>query len=225
MTTVQPVIITDTWIPATWEDYLRLTEDPAYAKAKGYYYHNHMRLEMLPVGFDHSTDHSVIALAVNLFGILKNIALTMADNCTYRKTGVRECQPDLSCYVGERARAIPTGTNIVNLDHYPTPNLAIEISKTPLLDDLGAKRSLYEEIGFDEYWVVNVEKAQIFAYRIFESGSQRIDTSQVLSGLSMAVLEEALQRSRQTDQSQVGAWLMAQFVQESIQSPREEWLL
>jgi Uma2 family endonuclease len=211
MTTVQPVAITDTWMPATWEDYLRLTADPAYAKAKGYYYHNHMRLEMLPVGFDHSTDHSIIALAINLFGILKNIPLTMADNCTYRKTGVRDCQPDLSCYVGDKARVIPTGTNIVNLDQYPAPNLAIEISKTTLLDDLGAKRALYEEIGISEYWVVDVEKVKIFAYEVFESGSQRIYASRALSDLAIAVPEEALQRSRQTDQSQVGTWLMAQF--------------
>jgi Uma2 family endonuclease len=211
MTTVQPTIVTDTWIPATWEEYLQLIEDPAYAKAKGYYYHNHMRLEMLPVGFDHSTDHSVIALAINLFGILKNIALTMADNCTYRKIGIRDCQPDLSCYIGDRARAIPSGTNIVNLDHYPAPDLAIEISKTTLLDDLGAKRTLYEEISISEYWVVDVEKAKIFAYQVFEGGSKRIYASQALAGLSMAVLEEALQRSRQTDQTQVGAWLMTQF--------------
>lgn len=120
---------TDTWIPATWEDYQRLTEDPAYAKAKGYYYRNHMRLEILPVGFDYGTDHSVIALAINLFCILKNIALTMPDSCSYRKIGVRDSQPDLSCYVGNRARVIPVGTNIVNLDQYPAPDLAIEISK------------------------------------------------------------------------------------------------
>jgi Uma2 family endonuclease len=211
MTTVQPVIVTDTWIPATWEEYVRLTEDPAYAKAKGYYYHNHMRLEMLPVGFDHSQDHVAIVVGISLFTILRAIPITTLDNCTFRKTGMRDCQPDLSCYIGDRARAIPTGTNIVNLDHYPAPNLAIEVSKTTLLDDLGAKRSLYEEIGISEYWVVDVEKAKVFAYEVFEGGSKRIYVSQALSNLTMAVLEEALQRSRQTDQSQVGAWLMTQF--------------
>jgi urease accessory protein UreF len=36
----------------------------------------------------------------------------------------------------------------------------------------------------------------------------------VLPGLTIAILEAALQRSRITDQSQVGAWLLTQFQQE-----------
>ena len=48
-----------------------------------------------------------------------------------------------------------TDTNIVNLDRYPAPDLVVEIAKTTLLDDLGTKRSLYEELGVAEYWVVD----------------------------------------------------------------------
>jgi hypothetical protein len=33
----------------------------------------------------------------------------------------------------------------------------------------------------------------------------------VLPGLAIAILTQALQQSRTLDQSQVGAWLMAQF--------------
>jgi hypothetical protein len=47
---------------------------------------------MLPVGFDHAKDHSVLALAVNLFAILKAIPLTITDSCSYRKAGLCECQ-------------------------------------------------------------------------------------------------------------------------------------
>lgn len=88
----------------------------------------------------------------------------MPDNCTYRKARVQECQPDLSCYVGNRAQVVPQNTNIVNLDQYPAPDLVIEIAKTTLLDDLGTKRSLYEELGVIEYWVVDVQASQIIAY-------------------------------------------------------------
>jgi Uma2 family endonuclease len=100
---------------------------------------------------------------------------------------------------------------VVDLTRYPAPDLAVEIAVSSLLDDQGNKRALYEDLGVAEYWVVDVEAAQMLAYAVGNRGSQRIDDSQVLPGLSMAVLEAALQRSRQQDQAQVGAWLLAQF--------------
>jgi Uma2 family endonuclease len=87
----------------------------------------------------------------------------------------------------------------------------IEVAKSSLLDDMGAKRSLYEELGVAEYWVVDVQNAQILAYAMADQGSKRIQVSLVLPGLAIAVLEEALHRSWETDQSQVGSWLMTQF--------------
>ena len=213
MSPLQTPFLTDTWIAAPWSEYLQTIANPAYKKAKGYYYQGHMRIEMLPVGFDHGTDHSIIAFAINLFCVLKSIPLMLPDNCSYRKEGVQECQPDLSCYLGDRAQAIPKNTNIVNLNQYPAPALVVEIAKTTLLDDLGNKRSLYEGLGVAEYWVVDVQNSQILAYAMSDRGSQRIDISQVLPGLAIAVLEEALHRARQADQSTVGMWLMTQFQQ------------
>jgi Uma2 family endonuclease len=212
-----PVTIpTDIWTAATWREYLAAIADPSCDKAKGYYYRGHMRIEISPIGYDHAENHSVVLLAINLFCICNKIPIKIADNCTYRKTGIQECQPDLSCHIGENARAIPAGTNIVDLDQYPAPNLVIEVAKTSLMDDLGVKRSLYEVLGVDEYWVVDVQNAQVLAYQIGDRGSKRIDTSSILPGLEILLIEEVLRRSRETDQSQVGAWLMAQFQQQEI---------
>ncbi len=206
------LIPSDTWIPATWEEYLRALDDPAHAKSKGYYSNGWMRLEMqLSVGFDHSKDHSVISLAINLFSILRAIAFTELDNCSFRRTGYAEFQPDLAYYVGAKANAIPSGTDVVNLDQYPVPDLVVEVAKSSLLDDRTVKRVLYEEMGIAEYWIVKVETADVWAYQMSDRGSQRIDSSLMFPGLEMATLDEALQRSRSQDQSQVGAWLMTQF--------------
>lgn len=204
---------TETWRVASWDDYLRAIADPQYDQAKGYYYRGHMRVEMSPVSFDHGNDHVVIIFAVNLFTALRGIPATGLDTTTLRQPGMRACQPDVSYYLGDQAEAIPSGTGIVNLDQYPAPNLVIEIAKSSLLDDLGTKRALYEELGVGEYWVVDVDNAQILAYTIAPQGSQRIQVSQVLPGLNIAVLEAALGRSRETNQSQVGAWLLTQFQQ------------
>ena len=214
MSNLQIQLSPDIWTPATWEEYLKVVEDPDYEKARSYYYHGYMRLEMLPVGSDHAADHVILILAINLFSILNNLPLTTRDNCTYRKSGVQECQPDISCYFANKAQAIPAGTNIIRLDQYPPPDLVVEIAKSSLLDDLGIKRSLYEELGVREYWIVDVENTQVLAYTIGNRGSYRIDVSQVLPGLAIAILTEALDCSRQTDHSQVGAWLMDQFRQQ-----------
>lgn len=205
---------TDAWIVAPWDEYIHIIAEPAYATAKGYYYQGHMRVEMLPVGHDHAKDDGTISLAVNLFGIARAIPLEILPNCSYRKLGVGECQPDVSYYIGDRARLIPRGTTVIDLHRFPAPDLVIEVAATTLLDDIGTKRALYEELGVAEYWVVNVQTAQVLAYTIADRGSQRIQASQVLPGLTIAILEAALHRSRETDQSQVGAWLLTQFQRE-----------
>ena len=208
---VQTPLPTNTWIGADWEDYLQTLAAPEWAKAKGYYHKGHMRVEMSPVGHDHAADNSMVDFAVRLFCTLRGIAFKGLVNCSYRHPGVQECQPDLSYYLRDQAQAIPWGTAVVDLTRYPAPDLAVEIAVSSLLDDQGNKRALYEDLGVAEYWVVDVEAAQMLAYAVGNRGSQRIDDSQVLPGLSMAMLEAALQRSRQQDQAQVGAWLLAQF--------------
>jgi Uma2 family endonuclease len=213
MSELQTQLPTDTWIYASWDEYEQTIANLLNEKAKSYYYKGYMRLEMPPVSFDHGKNHVVIIFAVTLFATLKGILATGLDTTTFRKTGVQDCQPDVAYYLRERAQTIPTGTGIVNLDRYPAPDLVIEIAKTSLLDDLGTKRSLYEDLGVAEYWVVDVQNAQIIAYAMADQGSKRIQESQVLPGLAIAILEEALRRSREMSQSEVGTWLMSQFQQ------------
>ncbi|MBG1270626.1 Uma2 family endonuclease [Nostoc sp. WHI] len=216
MSETQTQLPTDTWIYASWQEYEQAIANLLNEKAKSYYYKGHMRLEMAPVSFDHGKDHVVIIFAVTLFAALKGIPATGLDTTTFRKTGVQDCQPDVAYYLRERAQTIPAGTGIINLDRYPAPDLVIEIAKTSLLDDLGTKRSLYEELGIAEYWVVDVQNAQIIAYAIVDQGSKRIQESQVFPGLAMSIIEEALRRSREMNQSQVGTWLLSQFQQKEV---------
>ncbi|MBV8885950.1 MAG: Uma2 family endonuclease [Chroococcidiopsidaceae cyanobacterium CP_BM_RX_35] len=211
MSELQTKLPTDTWVTATWDEYIRVSENPAYEKAKGYYYNGQLRIEMPPVGPDHADDNGIIVVLINLFGIAKAIPMRLRVNCSYRKLGVRECQPDASYYINERVQLAPQGSSVVDLDSNQPPDLAIEVAHTSLADDLGAKRMLYEDLGVAEYWVVDVQKARITAFKIVATGgSQRITESQVLPGLVIALLEAALQRSRQMDNTSVGAWFLAQ---------------
>ena len=117
-----------------------------------------------------------------------------------------------SCNIANQTIVIPWGKRIIDLDQYPLPDLVIEISDTSLADDLGAKRLQYEDLGISEYWIVNVPTMQIFAFAHGHDGSiRRIRESVVLTGLKLEILEQALQRSRQENQSATTAWLMEQF--------------
>ncbi len=214
MNKLQTQLLTDTWVSVNWDEYIVAINQPHLANAKGYYDNGQLRIEMSPLGFDHASDNTIILFAVNLFCTLKNISIRGLTNCSYRKTGVRECQPDVSYYVGERAKLAIKGTSVIDLDNYPAPELVIEIASTSLADDLGKKRLLYEAMNVAEYWVVDVQNAQIVALAISDGGSKRIYQSQVLPLLEMTLLEETLQRSRQMDNTQVGAWLIANLQNE-----------
>ncbi|MBD2104322.1 Uma2 family endonuclease [Leptolyngbya sp. FACHB-261] len=215
MSQLKTQLLTDQWVPATWEEYLAVLDEPDYQQSRGYYYDGHLRIEMSPVGSGHSRRNTVVIFAINLFCTLKGIPLNGLTNCSYRKTGVQECQPDVSYYIGERAQSAPDETSVVDLDRYPPPNLVIEIANSSLGDDLGRKRLLYEDLGVSEYWVIDVNNAQVIAFEIYELGSKRMTQSKTLPGLSISLIEEALRRSRETDQSQVGTWLLTK-----LQEPR-----
>lgn len=211
MNQTQTQLPTDTWVTATWQKYIQTIQDPTYEKAKSYYHKGKLRIEMSPVGNDHANDHAVIIIAVGLFAATRNINLNFKDNCTYRKTGFREAQPDVSCYIGENANVIPRGTSIIDLDIYPPPTLVVEVANTSLADDKGEKRLLYEAMNVSEYWIVDVQNLEIIAFAVANGGSRKINQSQVLPGLAISLLEEALQRTCQTNQGQVYPWLFKEF--------------
>jgi len=205
--------VTDTWTDATWENF-QIAVDRATKqerKTKAYYYNGWMKLEMSPVGNPHARDHFIISSAISFYATLRQIAIDGLDNCSYRKTGNLEVQPDLSFYISDNAGTLSWDTRIVDLDRDRAPDLAIEIADGTLSDDRGQKHLLYEEIGVAEYWVVDVENSKITAFETIEGGSRKICVSQVLPGLELNVLESALKRCRQTNHARVMAWLLQQW--------------
>ena len=211
MTNLQIKIPTDTWVSATWDEYLQTIENPIYTKAKSYYYQGKLRIEMSPVSHDHANDNSLINIAIGIFCSLKNIRSKSLTNCSYRKIGTQEVQPDISYYIGDNTNIVPWGTSVVDLDIYSSPDLVIEIANTSLSDDKGEKRLIYEDLKVKEYWVVDVKNVDIIAFAMVDNGSKRITESQVLPGLVINVLKEALQQSRSMDQNEVIASLFSQF--------------
>ena len=212
MPLLEPKIPLNNCLTTQWEEFVHIADAPDSTKLKSYYYKGKMRFEPKSTGCDHSNDHALILFALSFFAASQRIPMTAKDGCSYRKKGHTEFQPDASYYIGDKADVIPWGTRIIDLEQYPLPDLVIEISNTLIADDLGAKRLQYEDLGISEYWIVNVQTMQIFAFANGSDGSiRRIRASLVLSGLNLEILEQALQRSRQENQSATIAWLMEQF--------------
>ena len=204
--------VTDIWLDATWDEYIERVADPIYDAAKCYYYNQQLRIQMAPVGFDHAECNGILPIFINLFCLVQKLRTRLLINCSYRKPGLREAQPDLSYYLVTSDRQIPSGSSPVNLDQYDPPELAIEISDTSLATDLGEKRMLYEELGVKEYWVVDVKKSKIIAFKIVSNnGSQKMTQSEILPDLEMTLLEAGLRQSKQMDNTELSNWFLTQI--------------
>ncbi|VXD15611.1 conserved hypothetical protein [Planktothrix serta PCC 8927] len=201
-------IATNTWVKATWEEFLALAENPQYAEGKFYYDQGYVRIEMSPLGSAHGHDNTILSTVILIYAALKNIRIKGFTNTSLRKTGLRESQPDIGFYIGDNFQFPPRNNSPINLDELTSPNLIVEIGASSFADDIGRKRLLYEKLGIQEYWVVNVEDNTILAFAVENQGSRLIEESIVLPGLKIALVLEALQRSQTEDDGAITRWLM-----------------
>ena len=202
----------ETWVEASWEDFLTFADDPALEKGKFYYDDGYMRIEMAPVGISHSYDDSTISMLIMLFATLKSIPIKGLSNPSIRKAGIRECQPDKAFYIGADLTPPLHSNSILRLDRpdqRDMPNLVIEIAVTSLLDDTTRKLQLYRKFGVKEYWVVDVNNCQVQVTNL--TTGEEIITSHLLPGLAIATVESALMRSRTGDHGAVMRWLLTIF--------------
>lgn len=208
-----PPPTTDTWVRATWDEFLAASEHAEIEKTRCYYDNGWMRIETMGVGAGHSQDNTLIAQVVSLYGIVKGLAVKGFTNGSFHREGERECQPDMAFYLGEDIpNPFPQKTKEpVNVDRYGPPTLVIEIASTSLNDDLGRKRLLYEQLGVKEYWIIDVFGMAVMAFTIENQGSRQIQVSQVLMGLPMSLITTALSRSQTEDDTAISRWFMQEI--------------
>jgi len=212
-------LISDVWVKASWDEFMALTDEPSLEKARFYYNHSFMRIEMSPVGPTHSHENSIVSNVIRLFAMVNSVVTYEYTNCSFRKKNHAEFQPNIAFYIGSGLKIPPKNNAPVNLNEFDLPTLVVEISSTTIHDDLGHKRLLYERLGIKEYWVVNAYTAEVFAFAIADGRSGLITQSQVLQGLEIAIIEEALRRSHaDEDDSAIARWLLDTFAKASIQS-------
>ena len=203
--------ITDSWVKTTWEEFIALAYNPAYETGKAYYNRGKARIEMTPIGWNHAEDNSIISTLVTLFCALRRIPIKELTNCSFRKTGLQEAQPDIAFYITSLDNLPPRSNSPVDLNQFAPPALVVEMAASSLSDDLGEKRLLYEQINVQEYWVVDVNQPEVTAFAVADGGSRQIGTSQLLPGLTMDLVREALERSQSEEHGAITRWLLSQF--------------
>jgi len=204
-------IVSDRWVKATWDEFIALADDPELEKGRFYYDQDKMRIEMSPVGPIHAHENSIVSNVVRLFAMIRNIQIYEYTNCSFRKKGESECQPDIAFYLGADLKLPPRNNAPVDLNKFDLPTLIVEISSTTLQDDLGYKRLLYERLGILEYWVVNAQTSEVFTFSIADGRSGIVERSQVLDGLEITTVQEALKRSQTEDDGAIAKWLLQTF--------------
>lgn len=203
-----PQILTDTWVKATWDKFLAVTNSSDYQDGRAYFDAGYMRIETTALGAGHGRQNAVALKVADLFAALHNTKMIEFLNCSFRQVGERECQPDVAFYIGEGFQLPPQNNTPINIELFGPPTLAMEIGASSLSDDLGNKRLLYERLGVQEYWVVDVNTQQVIAFSIADGRSGQIEVSEVLPGLKMSLVEEALVRSQTEDDGAITRWLM-----------------
>lgn len=211
LTVTKPQVVADKWISATWDEFIALANDSSLEKARFYYDNHKMRIEISPVGPIHAHENSIVSNVVRLFAMIKNICIYEYTNCSFRKPSESEFQPDIAFYLEKNLNLPPRNNAPVDLNKFDLPTLIVEISSTTLQDDLGYKRLLYERLGIQEYWVVNAQTSEVFAFTIADGRSGRVERSQVLAGLEMATVQEALKLSQSEDDGAVSRWLLTKI--------------
>ncbi len=211
------VLQTDTWVKATWEDFVAAIDTAPYDEGRGYFDNGYMTVEMAPLGGGQARQNSVVSKVVSLFamvrwpfwaGLRPSVRFAEFINGSFHKTGERGCQPDVAFYIGPDFQLPPQDNSPIDVNVFGPPTLAIEIGGSSFKDDLGAKCLLYERLGVSEYWVVNVAEQQVLAFAVAEGGSRQIRLSGVLPGFEIALIEEALGRSQTEDDTTLMRWLM-----------------
>lgn len=201
------------WLAGAWTDFRQQADRPESAAARCFYHDGWFLIDMSPVGPLHARDNGLLMAIVWFYAVQRGIRINSYVNASFQKPGEREAQPDIAFYLGDDRRLPPANNAIVDLNQYAPPTLVIEIAASSLNTDLGFKRLLYEQLGTQEYWVVDSVQSQVMAFGIDQGRSGMIETSAVLPNLSIALVSAALQRSQQESQGETLQWLTQQWTQ------------
>jgi Uma2 family endonuclease len=202
------------WRQATWQDYERLRDEQQGDRCRLFFENDYLWVEMGAEGINHSKFSNLFSMIFAFWAAkFPDCKLSTFGGCQMERKGLRAAAPDIVVYVGENIPIWKAGeSRFINLDKWRSPDLVGEIADTTLAIDLDEKKRLYANLGIAEYWVIDVLAARIFAFQLDETGVyQQCDTSQVLSNLAIALLEQAMAMLDTKTNTEAAIWFSQQL--------------
>ncbi|MDJ1173206.1 Uma2 family endonuclease [Roseofilum capinflatum] len=202
------------WQPSSWEKYEAWRDRDCSERIKLYYYQHQLLVEMGSEGINHSNIGDLFAILFFIWFSQKSSQISNSfGGCLLEKNNQSSAAPDLVLYIGDDYPTWNPGEKrYIDLDRWRVPDLVGEISDTTLSSDLDEKKHLYASLGIPEYWVIDVRGRRVFAFELQENNQYKeCTTSQGLSGLPIALLEQTLVRLQEASNITVANWFSEQI--------------
>jgi Uma2 family endonuclease len=199
---------------ATWQDYLALRDDDTLDWQKIAFHQGWLWVDMGTEGPNHSGFSDFITMMFGFWAFLHpETTFQSYGRCLLELPETHACAPDLVLYKGDNIpRWQPKEPRRINFKRDRLPDLVGEIADTSLSLDLDEQKRLYASLGIAEYWVIDVKGRRLFAFGLTEVREyEPIAVSEVLTGLSIDLIEQALDRLETETNTNAANWLMQQL--------------
>jgi Uma2 family endonuclease len=199
---------------ANWQDYVAVRDNSNIDWRKIAFYQGWLLVDMGKEVPEHASFSDLVTAIFFVWAFLHpEVVLQSYGRCLIEKPDTHACVPDLVLYKGENIpRWQPGEPRRIILNRHRLPDLVGEIADTTLSLDLDEQKQLYANLGIAEYWVIDVKGMRLFAFGLTEMGGYKtIEVSQVLTGLSIALVEQTLERLAEETNTAAANWLMQQL--------------
>lgn len=198
---------------ATWQDYVAVRDDAALDWTKIAFYKTWLWVDMGTEGPGHARFSDLLTAVFFIWAFLHpEVPLESFGRCLIENPETHACAPDLVLYKGDNIpRWQPGQPRRIDVKQHRLPDLVGEIGDTTLSLDLDEQKQLYASLGVAEYWVIDVRGMRLFAFGLKNGVYEAIEHSQILEGLSIALLEQTLERLATETNTAAAQWLMQQL--------------
>ncbi len=199
------------WVSMTWDQYEQWRDGTTSKTAQWYFDRNLFLVrDMGWEGINHAKVKDLFIMLISLWCMAHpdRLAESMSGGLL-EKPGLKAASPDLMLYIGSGCPEWQEGeTRRIDLDRWRVPDLVGEVADTTLASDLDEMKQIYAALGIPEYWVIDVLGRRVLMFGLVAGKYQEIEASVLMAGVTIALLEETIDRWSKGTNISAAAWFM-----------------